>query len=101
MVPTNKADEDDRIKALIDTPALDWQRWDDLQLCYIEMCQLWLRSICLISIWICSQGADGFGAGRGFGRGFAGRMGGRGFGDFLIPSLAIIVLLFFGVFAYL
>ncbi|KAL9405922.1 hypothetical protein Peur_002894 [Populus x canadensis] len=52
VVPTNKADEDDRIKALIDTPALDWQR----------------------------QGADGFGAGRGFGRGFAGRMGGRGFG---------------------
>ncbi|KAG5248863.1 E3 ubiquitin ligase [Salix suchowensis] len=46
------ADEDDRIKALIDTPALDWQR----------------------------QGADGFGAGRGFGRGMAGRMGGRGFG---------------------
>ncbi|KAJ6701035.1 RETINOBLASTOMA-BINDING PROTEIN 6, partial [Salix koriyanagi] len=26
VVPTNKADEDDRIKALIDTPALDWQR---------------------------------------------------------------------------
>ncbi|XP_034932550.1 E3 ubiquitin ligase PARAQUAT TOLERANCE 3 isoform X1 [Populus alba] len=52
VAPTNKADEDDRIKALIDTPALDWQR----------------------------QGADGFGAGRGFGRGVAGRMGGRGFG---------------------
>ncbi|CAK7356347.1 unnamed protein product [Dovyalis caffra] len=52
VAPTNKADEDDRIKALIDTPALDWQR----------------------------QGADGFGAGRGFGRGMPGRMGGRGFG---------------------
>jgi len=26
VAPTNKADEDDRIKALIDTPALDWQR---------------------------------------------------------------------------
>lgn len=24
---TNKADEDSKIKALIDTPALDWQRW--------------------------------------------------------------------------
>ncbi|EEF31732.1 E3 ubiquitin ligase PQT3-like isoform X2 [Ricinus communis] len=50
--PTNKADEDSKIKALIDTPALDWQR----------------------------QGTDGFGPGRGFGRGMAGRMGGRGFG---------------------
>lgn len=26
------------------------------------------------------QGPDGFGAGRGYGRGTAGRMGGRGFG---------------------
>ncbi|XP_021897730.1 E3 ubiquitin ligase PQT3-like isoform X3 [Carica papaya] len=50
--PTNKADEDSKIKALIDTPALDWQR----------------------------QGSDGFGPGRGFGRGMAGRTGGRGFG---------------------
>ncbi|KAK8505599.1 hypothetical protein V6N12_038338 [Hibiscus sabdariffa] len=50
--PTNKADEESKIKALIDTPALDWQR----------------------------QGADGFGPGRGFGRGMGGRMGGRGFG---------------------
>ncbi|OAY60062.1 E3 ubiquitin ligase PQT3-like isoform X3 [Manihot esculenta] len=50
--PANKADEDSKIKALIDTPALDWQR----------------------------QGADGFGPGRGFGRGIGGRMGGRGFG---------------------
>ncbi|TYH59275.1 hypothetical protein ES332_D08G212200v1 [Gossypium tomentosum] len=50
--PSNKADEDNKIKALIDTPALDWQR----------------------------QGADGFGPGRGFGRGMGGRMGGRGFG---------------------
>ncbi|KAF7810115.1 E3 ubiquitin ligase PQT3-like isoform X1 [Senna tora] len=50
---TNKADEDSKIKALIDTPALDWQR----------------------------QGPDGFGLGRGFGRGMGGRMaGGRGFG---------------------
>ncbi|KAI9110999.1 hypothetical protein K1719_017874 [Acacia pycnantha] len=48
---TNKADEDSKIKALIDTPALDWQR----------------------------QGSDGYG--RGFGRGMGGRMaGGRGFG---------------------
>ncbi|KAJ7952532.1 DWNN domain, A CCHC-type zinc finger protein [Quillaja saponaria] len=51
--PTNKADEDSKIKALIDTPALDWQR----------------------------QGPDGYGTGRGFGRGMGGRMGGgRGFG---------------------
>ncbi|KAL4339322.1 hypothetical protein GQ457_08G026410 [Hibiscus cannabinus] len=49
---TDKADEDNKIKALIDTPALDWQR----------------------------QSADGFGPGRGFGRGMGGRMGGRGFG---------------------
>ncbi|XP_027335778.1 E3 ubiquitin ligase PQT3-like isoform X2 [Abrus precatorius] len=49
---TNKADEESKIKALIDTPALDWQR----------------------------QGSD-FGTGRGFGRGMGGRMGGgRGFG---------------------
>lgn len=26
--PANKADEDSKIKALIDTPALDWQQWD-------------------------------------------------------------------------
>ena len=26
--PTNKADEDSKIQALIDTPALDWQRWE-------------------------------------------------------------------------
>lgn len=51
--PTNKADEDSKIQALIDTPALDWQR----------------------------QGPDGFAHGRGFGRGgMGGRMGGRGFG---------------------
>lgn len=31
-----------------------------------------------------SQGTDGFGPGRGFGRGIGGRMmGGRGFGDYL------------------
>ncbi|EXC02116.1 E3 ubiquitin-protein ligase RBBP6 [Morus notabilis] len=51
--PTNKADEDSKIKAFIETPALDWQR----------------------------QGSDGFGPGRGFVRGMGGRMmGGRGFG---------------------
>ncbi|XP_068650067.1 E3 ubiquitin ligase PQT3-like [Aristolochia californica] len=51
--PTNKADEDSKIKALIDTPALDWQR----------------------------QSQEGFGPGRGFGRGMGGRtMAGRGFG---------------------
>ncbi|CAN4118793.1 unnamed protein product [Withania somnifera] len=54
--PPSKADEESKIKALIDTPALDWQ----------------------------SQSTDGFGAGRGYGRGPGGRMmggrGGRGFG---------------------
>ncbi|OVA05439.1 DWNN domain [Macleaya cordata] len=52
--PPNKADEDSKIRALIDTPALDWQR----------------------------QTQDGFGAGRGYGRGMGGRMmgPGRGFG---------------------
>ncbi|KAG5523827.1 hypothetical protein RHGRI_030727 [Rhododendron griersonianum] len=55
--PPSKADEESLIKALIDTPALDWQR----------------------------QTSDGFGPGRGFGRGMGGRMtGGRGFGDLLI-----------------
>ncbi|KAG5056950.1 hypothetical protein JHK82_011950 [Glycine max] len=50
--PPSKADEDSKIKAFLDTPALDWQR----------------------------QGSD-FGTGRGFGRGTGGRMGGgRGFG---------------------
>ncbi|XP_010256056.1 PREDICTED: uncharacterized protein LOC104596546 isoform X2 [Nelumbo nucifera] len=52
----NKVDEDSKIKALIDTPALDWQR----------------------------QTQEGFGPGRGFGRGMGGRMmGGRGFACFL------------------
>ncbi|KAA8522209.1 hypothetical protein F0562_012882 [Nyssa sinensis] len=51
--PPSKADEDSKIKALIDTPALDWQH----------------------------QASDGFVSGRGFGRGMGGRMiGGRGFG---------------------
>ncbi|CAA7049334.1 unnamed protein product [Microthlaspi erraticum] len=51
--PANEeVDEETKLKALIDTPALDWQQ----------------------------QGADGYGAGRGYGRGTAGRMGGRGFG---------------------
>ncbi|OIV97048.1 hypothetical protein TanjilG_11565 [Lupinus angustifolius] len=52
---TNNADEDldSKIKAVVDTPALDWQR----------------------------QGSD-FGGGRSFGRGMGGRMGaGRGFGE--------------------
>ncbi|XP_020267892.1 E3 ubiquitin ligase PQT3-like [Asparagus officinalis] len=48
----SRIDEDDKLKALIETPALDWSR----------------------------QGQDGFG-GRGFGRGFGrGMMAGRGFG---------------------
>ncbi|XP_010494972.1 PREDICTED: uncharacterized protein LOC104772027 isoform X1 [Camelina sativa] len=47
-----KVDEESKIQALIDTPALDWQR----------------------------QGPDTFGAGRGYGRGMTGRMNGRGFG---------------------
>lgn len=51
--PANKVDEESKIKALVDTPALDWNR----------------------------QGHDSFGAGRGFGRGMGGRMiAGRGFG---------------------
>lgn len=52
--PPNKADEDSKIKALVDSSALDWQR----------------------------QPLDGFGAGRGFNRGMGGgrMMGGRGFG---------------------
>ncbi|CAI8609575.1 unnamed protein product [Vicia faba] len=50
--PTSKVDEESKLKALIDTPALDWQH----------------------------QSSD-FGPGRGFGRGMGGRMGGgRGFG---------------------
>ncbi|XP_051114703.1 E3 ubiquitin ligase PQT3-like isoform X2 [Andrographis paniculata] len=52
-LPVSKEDEESKIKALIDTPALDWQH----------------------------QHSDGFGSGRGFGRGMGGRMmGGRGFG---------------------
>ncbi|VVB12748.1 unnamed protein product [Arabis nemorensis] len=47
-----KIHEETKLKALIDTPALDWQQ----------------------------QGAGSFGPGRGYGRGMAGRMGGRGFG---------------------
>ncbi|KAF6162721.1 hypothetical protein GIB67_028990 [Kingdonia uniflora] len=51
--PPSRADEDSKIKALIDTPALDWNR----------------------------QPQDVFNAGRGFGRGMGGRMmAGRGFG---------------------
>ncbi|KAF9622627.1 hypothetical protein IFM89_032526 [Coptis chinensis] len=52
--PTNIADEDSKIKALMDTTAMDWQQ----------------------------QIQDGFGgAGRGYGRGMGGRMmAGRGFG---------------------
>ncbi|MQL81922.1 hypothetical protein Taro_014371 [Colocasia esculenta] len=51
--PPSKVDEESKIKALVDTTALDWQR----------------------------QIQENFGAGRGFGRGMGGRMmGGRGFG---------------------
>ncbi|KAK1377166.1 hypothetical protein POM88_033359 [Heracleum sosnowskyi] len=49
--PPNKADEDSKIRALIDAPALDWQ-------CY----------------------NDSFGAGRGSGRGMDGRSNRRGYG---------------------
>jgi E3 ubiquitin-protein ligase RBBP6 len=49
----DKVDEESKIQALIDTPALDWQQ---------------------------RQGQDTFGAGRGYGRGMPGRMNGRGFG---------------------
>ncbi|CAN6923033.1 unnamed protein product, partial [Brassica oleracea] len=48
-----KVDEETKLKALIDTPALDWQQ----------------------------QSADGYGPGRGYGRGMSGRTGGRGFGN--------------------
>ncbi|CAL9116092.1 unnamed protein product [Musa textilis] len=51
--PADMVDEDSKIKALIDTPALDWNR----------------------------QTQEGYGSGRGFGRGSGSRMmGGRGFG---------------------
>ncbi|KAG0503877.1 hypothetical protein HPP92_003949 [Vanilla planifolia] len=51
--PASKVDEQSKIKALVDTPALDWSR----------------------------QGQDAYGAGRGFGRVIGGRMlAGRGFG---------------------
>ncbi|KAJ0974104.1 hypothetical protein J5N97_016069 [Dioscorea zingiberensis] len=53
LSPANKVDEDSKLRALIDTPALDWNR----------------------------LGNDAYGAGRGFGRGMGGRMmAGRGFG---------------------
>ena len=43
--------------------------------------------------WFCSQTSDGFGPGRGFGRGMGGRMmGGRGFGDSLILYSLFITL---------
>ncbi|KAI3997916.1 hypothetical protein MKX01_038807 [Papaver californicum] len=53
-LPPSRADEDSKIKALMDTTALDWQR----------------------------QTHEGFGAGRGYGRGVGGKMmgPGRGFG---------------------
>ncbi|PKA47049.1 E3 ubiquitin-protein ligase COP1 [Apostasia shenzhenica] len=57
--PAYKIDEESKIKALVDTPALDWN----------------------------SQGHDLYGAGRGFGRGMGGRMmGGRGFGRFVLEK---------------
>ncbi|KAL8111491.1 hypothetical protein AgCh_019267 [Apium graveolens] len=49
--PPNKAEEDSKIRALVDTPALDWK-------CY----------------------SDSFGAGRGFGHGMGGRSDRRGYG---------------------
>ncbi|PRQ49311.1 putative transcription factor C2H2 family [Rosa chinensis] len=61
--PSNKADEDTKLKALIDTPVLDWQQY------------------VIFSLITVLQGADGYGPGRGFGRGMNGRMGGRGFGE--------------------
>ncbi|EOA15457.1 hypothetical protein CARUB_v10004124mg [Capsella rubella] len=48
----DKVDEEAKLKALIDTPALDWQQ----------------------------PATDGYGLGRSYGRGMAGRIGGRGFG---------------------
>ncbi|WOL17002.1 hypothetical protein Cni_G25790 [Canna indica] len=49
----NKVDEDSKIKALVDTPAIDWNR----------------------------EALEAYGSGRGFGRGTGGRMmGGRSFG---------------------
>nr|XP_017223541.1 PREDICTED: uncharacterized protein LOC108200001 isoform X2 [Daucus carota subsp. sativus] len=50
--PPSKSDEDSKIQALIDNPALDWQH----------------------------QIVEGSGNARGYGRGMGGRMGGRGFG---------------------
>ncbi|KAG6469413.1 hypothetical protein ZIOFF_074130 [Zingiber officinale] len=51
--PVNNVDEESKLKALIDTPALDWSR----------------------------QTQESYGSGRGHGRGIGGRtMGGRGFG---------------------
>ncbi|KAK8947636.1 hypothetical protein KSP40_PGU005312 [Platanthera guangdongensis] len=51
--PVDRVDEDSKIKALVDTPALDWNR----------------------------HGHDSYGGGRGFGRGMGGRMmSNRGFG---------------------
>ncbi|XP_020103821.1 E3 ubiquitin ligase PQT3-like isoform X2 [Ananas comosus] len=53
LSPADHVDEDSKIKALIDTPALDWNR----------------------------QAQDAYGSGRGYGRGMGGRMvAGRGFG---------------------
>lgn len=43
------------------------------------------------STTICSQGQDGFGGGRGFGRGMGGRMmAGRGFGNPLCFFLGVL-----------
>lgn len=53
ILPPNNVEEESKIKALIDTPALDWER----------------------------QMQEHFGPGRGYGRGLGGRMmAGRGFG---------------------
>jgi hypothetical protein len=68
----NKVDEDSKIKALIDTSALDY-----------------------------SQIPDGYGGGRGYGRGMGGRMmGGRGFGNLFTLSIAFFFFFFFCVQVY-
>lgn len=40
--PTSKEDEDMKIKALIDTPTLDWQRWEVLLWCYYNLAKVFL-----------------------------------------------------------
>lgn len=96
--PPSKADEDSKIRALIDTPALDWQWWDGIFTFYdftLVNGGFWVHemkfflAVFSLCIWNCSQNPDSFGGGRGFGRGMGGRSGGRGFGMFLNTSLSI------------